>query len=48
MKRIEKTELTISKILEASLEEFGAKGYAGGKNENRPTYRNSVYTHAKR
>lgn len=34
MKRIEKTELTVSKILEASLKEFGAKGYAGGKLNN--------------
>lgn len=30
MKRTERTELTVSKILEAALEEFGANGYAGG------------------
>lgn len=30
MKRTEKTELTVSKILDAALEEFGANGYAGG------------------
>lgn len=34
MKRAEKTELTVSKILEAALEEFGAKGYAGGTINN--------------
>lgn len=30
MKREEKTRLTVSKILEAALEEFGTNGYAGG------------------
>lgn len=30
MKRSEKTQLTVSKILEMALEEFGANGYAGG------------------
>lgn len=34
MKRAEKTELTVSKILEAALEEFGANGYAGGTINN--------------
>lgn len=34
MKRTEKTELTVLKILEAALEEFGAKGYAGGTINN--------------
>lgn len=30
MKRSERTELTVSKILEAALEEFGTNGYTGG------------------
>ncbi|MGN1014083.1 MAG: TetR/AcrR family transcriptional regulator [Butyricicoccus sp.] len=30
MKQDEKTKLTVSKILEAALEEFGTNGYAGG------------------
>lgn len=30
MKKSEKTELTVSKILEAAMNEFGASGYAGG------------------
>lgn len=34
MKRAEKTELTVSRILEAALEEFGANGYAGGTVNN--------------
>lgn len=34
MKRAEKTELTVSKILEAAMEEFGANGYAGGTVNN--------------
>lgn len=34
MKKAEKTELTVSKILEAALEEFGANGYAGGTINN--------------
>lgn len=34
MKRAEKTELTVSKILEAALKEFGASGYAGGTINN--------------
>lgn len=34
MKRTEKTELTVSKILEAAMEEFGTKGYAGGTMNN--------------
>ena len=34
MKQIEKTELTISKILEAAIEEFGTKGYRGGTINN--------------
>lgn len=34
MKRTEKTELTVLKILEAALEEFGANGYAGGSLNN--------------
>lgn len=34
MKRTERTELTISKILEAALEEFGVNGYAGGTINN--------------
>ena len=34
MKRAEKTELTVSKILEAALDEFGANGYAGGTINN--------------
>lgn len=34
MKQIEKTELTISKILEAAIEEFGTKGYSGGTINN--------------
>ena len=34
MKRAEKTELTVSKILEAALEEFGANGYTGGEAVN--------------
>lgn len=34
MKRAEKTELTVSKIIEAALAEFGANGYAGGTVNN--------------
>lgn len=34
MKRTERTELTVSKILEAALAEFGAKGYAKGTINN--------------
>jgi len=34
MKRFERTELTISKIQEAALEEFGANGYASGTINN--------------
>ncbi len=34
MKRAERTELTVAKILEAALEEFGAKGYSGGTVNN--------------
>ena len=34
MKRTERTELTVSKILEAALEEFGTNGYAGGTINN--------------
>lgn len=34
MKRTERTELTVAKILEAALEEFGANGYAGGTINN--------------
>ena len=34
MKQIEKTELTVSKILEAAIEEFGTKGYNGGTINN--------------
>ena len=34
MKRAEKTELTVSKIMEAALIEFGANGYAGGTINN--------------
>ena len=34
MKRTERTELTVSKILEAALEEFGVNGYAGGTINN--------------
>lgn len=34
MKRTEKTALTVSKIREAALEEFGANGYAGGTINN--------------
>ncbi len=34
MKRTERTELTISKILEAALAEFGVNGYAGGTINN--------------
>lgn len=34
MKKAEKTELTVSKILEAALKEFGANGYAGGTINN--------------
>lgn len=34
MKRAEKTELTVSRIIEAALEEFGVKGYAGGALNN--------------
>lgn len=34
MKKAEKTELTVSKILEAALEEFGINGYAGGAINN--------------
>lgn len=34
MKRIEKTKLTISKILEAAMKEFGMNGYTGGTVNN--------------
>lgn len=34
MKRTERTELTVSKILEAAFEEFGANGYVGGTVNN--------------
>lgn len=34
MKRTERTELTVSKILKAALEEFGANGYVGGSINN--------------
>ena len=34
MKRAERTELTVSKILEAAMEEFGVNGYAGGTVNN--------------
>ena len=34
MKRTERTELTVSKIQEAALEEFGVNGYAGGTINN--------------
>lgn len=34
MKKAKKTELTVLKILEAALEEFGANGYAGGTINN--------------
>lgn len=34
MKRTERTELTVSKILEAAMAEFGANGYAGGTVNN--------------
>lgn len=34
MKRTERTELTISKIQEAALDEFGVNGYAGGTINN--------------
>lgn len=34
MKRTERTELTVSKIQKAALEEFGANGYAGGTINN--------------
>lgn len=34
MKRSEKTELTISKIIEAAMSEFGANGYVGGSVNN--------------
>lgn len=34
MKKAEKTELTVSKILEAATKEFGANGYAGGTVNN--------------
>lgn len=34
MKRAEKTELTVSKIMKAALIEFGANGYAGGTINN--------------
>ena len=34
MKRAERTELTVSKILRAALEEFGTNGYAGGTINN--------------
>ncbi|MDD2980312.1 MAG: TetR/AcrR family transcriptional regulator [Hespellia sp.] len=34
MKKCEKTELTISKILEAAMNEFGRNGYAGGTVNN--------------
>lgn len=34
MKRVEKTELTVSKILDAAMEEFGMNGYASGTVNN--------------
>lgn len=34
MKRVEKTKLTVSKILEAAMEEFGTNGYTGGTINN--------------
>lgn len=34
MKRTERTELTVSKILKAAMEEFGTNGYAGGTVNN--------------
>lgn len=34
MKRSEKTELTISKIMEAAMTEFGTNGYVGGSVNN--------------
>ena len=34
MRRIEKTQLTVSKILEAAMEEFGINGYTGGTINN--------------
>lgn len=34
MKKSEKTELTVSKIIEAAMEEFGKNGYAGGTVNN--------------
>lgn len=34
MKRTERTGLTVAKILEAALEEFGANGYSGGTVNN--------------
>lgn len=34
MKKIEKTELTVSKIIEAAMSEFGQNGYAGGTINN--------------
>ena len=34
MKKSEKTEITISKILEAAMDEFGKNGYAGGTVNN--------------
>ena len=34
MKQADKTKLTVSRILEAAIEEFGTKGYAGGTVNN--------------
>lgn len=34
MKKAEKTQLTISKILEAAMNEFGKNGYSGGTINN--------------
>ena len=34
MKKMEKTEITVSKIIEAAMQEFGQNGYAGGTVNN--------------
>ena len=34
MKKSEKTEITITKIIESAMIEFGEKGYAGGTGNN--------------
>ena len=34
MKKSEKTEITITKIIESAMAEFGEKGYAGGRVNN--------------